>query len=53
MSSEDEQAELCSKYERKVDYLNHSSLEDLICDHKICLKCIIVDYLGETDNYFC
>ena len=53
MSSEDEQAELCSKCDGKMDSLKFSWPVDLICDHQMCLKCIMADYPQETDEVFC
>ena len=52
MSSEDEQLEFCSKSEIKLNFLKHYWLVELICDHKICLKCIMADYLQVKDEVF-
>ncbi len=53
MSSDDDQMELCSKCEGKMNTLKHSWPVELICDHKICLKCIMADYPQETDEVIC
>ena len=53
MSSEDEQNELCSKCEGKMDTLKNSWPVELICDHNLCLKCIMADYPQETNEVFC
>ncbi len=53
MSSDDDQMELCSKCEGKMNTLKHSWPVELICDHKICLKCIMADYPQESDEIIC
>ena len=53
MSSDDEQGELCSKCEGKYNFLKNTWDVELVCDHKICLKCIMADYPEETDEVIC
>ena len=56
MSSEDDQIQkndICSKCERTMNFSDHSWPVELICDHKICLKCIMADYPQETDQVIC
>ena len=53
MSSDDEQSELCSKCEGKMNFIKNTWAVELVCDHKICLKCIMADYPQETDEVIC
>ena len=53
MSSDDEQTELCQKCEGRMDSLTNTWAVELVCNHKICLKCVIGDYPQETDEIIC
>ena len=56
MSSEDDQitqSDFCSKCEGSMDIYNFTWPVELICDHRICLKCIMADYPQETDEVIC